>query len=171
MQRSGFLYRLDRWAAILAGLALFMMMIVGAADIIGTKIFDQPVPGTYEITETFMVASAFLAMALAQAERSHIRVELLVNRLPQRLRAVVDAFGQVCTAAVFIGIGWFGWSSALHSMQVGEFSSGSLPMPLWPARLALALGATLMVVQSLADMWRDISLLFGRPEGVQEERP
>jgi len=154
------LYRLDRWAATLAGLALFLMMLVGAANVIGTKLFGIPVPGTYELTEALMVASAFLAMALAHADKAHIRVELLVNRLGPRGRALADAFTELCTAAFFTGIAWFGWSAAIHSLRVGEFSSGSLPMPLWPARMALAVGATLMIVQSLAHLGRDTRALI-----------
>lgn len=159
MIRMESLYRLDRWAATLAGLALLLMMLIGAANVVGTKLLGLPVPGTYELTETLMVASAFLAMALAHADNSHIRVELLIDRLPPRGRALADAFAQLCTAGFFAAIAWFGWSAALHSLRVGEFSSGSLPLPMWPARLALALGATLMVVQGVAHLARDARTL------------
>ena len=147
---------------MVAGLALFMMMVIGAADAFFTKALSLPLPGVYELTETLMVMSAFLALALAQANRGHIRVTLFVGLLAPRLRAFFDVVGSVLTAVLFVGIAWFGWVSAVHSFNVGEFSPGSLPLPLWPARLALAIGASFMVIQSLADLALDLAVLFGR---------
>lgn len=148
MSPTRVLYRLDQWAATLAGVALLCMMLVGAANVLSTKLLNAPIAGTYELTETLMIASAFLAMALAQADNSHIRVELLVNRLKGRSRVFIDALAQLGTGAFFAGIAWFGWNSAIHSINAGEFSPGSLPIPIWPARVALAFGATLVTVQS-----------------------
>lgn len=168
MERQGFLYRLDRLAATLAGIALLLMMLVGAIDVISSNLLHAPVAGTYEITETLMVASAFLAMAFAQARGAHIRVDLLTCRLPTRARAVTDLASQLLSAGLFVGIAWYGWDSAIHSIRVGEFSAGSLPLPLWPSRVALAAGASLMVVQSLHDLWRALKVLVAAQQSGKD---
>jgi len=154
------LYRLDRWAALIAGLALLLMMLLGAANVVTTAVLAKPIAGTYELTEMLMVASTFLALALAHADDAHVRVTLLVDRLGRRTRAGFDALAQLGTAVVFAAIAWFGWSAAIHSIGVGEFSSGALPVPIWPARLALGLGASLMTLQALAFMARDLEKLY-----------
>ncbi|GAB5467452.1 MAG: hypothetical protein Kilf2KO_04820 [Rhodospirillales bacterium] len=163
MPTTGRLYRFNRAAAMLAGLGLFMMMAIGAVDAFSTKVLSAPLPGVYELTETLMVMSAFLALALAQANDGHIRVTIFVGLLSPRWRALLDLFGALLTALLFIAIAWFGWASAIHSFAVGEFSPGSLPIPIWPARLALALGASLMVVQSAVDLARNAALLGKLP--------
>ena len=164
----GKLFALDTFAATLAGLALFMMMAIGAADAFGTKVLARPIPGTYELTETLMVASAFLAMALAQAQGGHIRVTLFIGLFPSRVRAAFDLISNLLSALLFFGIAWYGWESAYHGFIVGEFSSGSLPIPLWPARVALAVGASLMVIQCLADVFRNMRMIAGRSTPDQE---
>jgi len=168
MQRYKLLYRLDRLAATLAGFALLLMMLAGAADVISGNLLNNPIAGTHEIIETLMVASAFLAMAYAQAQGGHIRVDLITSRLPVTARVVCGLSSHLLTALLFIGIAWFGWDSVIQSIHSGEFSAGSLPVPIWPARAALAVGATLMVVQSLEDLRRDLMIaVFGESAGEE----
>jgi TRAP-type mannitol/chloroaromatic compound transport system permease small subunit len=46
-------------------------------------------------------------------------------------------------------IAYFGWFATLRSFGSGEIRQGQLGFPVWPARMALALGASLMVLQCL----------------------
>ena len=62
------------------------------------------------------------------------------------------AAGHLLSLLFFALIAWFGWKSGLHSAGVGECSPGIVNYPVWPARLVLAVGATLMSVQCLFDL-------------------
>lgn len=151
----------DALAATAAG-CILIMMLVGAADIVGTWLFRQPVPGAYEITEAFMVAGIFLALAAAQMYGHHIRAEVLRPLLPVRVSHVLDRIGFFAMFVFFAFVMWYGWVAALEALRGGEFSSGILKMPVWPPKLALAVGATAMALQSLADA------LFGRERSPPE---
>lgn len=142
---------LNRAAAFLAGIALLSMALLGAVDVVSGRFFRAPVPGALELTETLMVCSVFFAVALAQEHKRHIRVELLINLFPRRARAAADVLAYLATLGVFALIAWYGWHMALYSYGAGEYQSGLLNFPLWPARLSLALGASLMVLQSGRD--------------------
>lgn len=144
--------RLDRWAAALAGVAVLVMMLLGGIDVITTKMLDWPIPGAYELTETLMVASVFLALALSQREKRQIRVELFTERLSEPRRRAFDAVSDLCSLLVYGLIAWFGIRLAWTSVSVGEFSSGLIQLPLWPAKTALALGAVLMCAQCASDL-------------------
>jgi TRAP-type C4-dicarboxylate transport system permease small subunit len=154
---------LNRYAATLAGIALLLMAIVGALDVIGAAI-GRPLVGTHEITETLMVIAIFMALASAQQGNAHIRVELFTRQLSPSLQVALSIFGLACSLACFALIAYFGWSSTLRSISTGEFRQGQLSFPVWPARMALALGATLMAFQCL----REIVLgLMKRPRAEQ----
>ena len=80
--------KLNLACAVLSGIALLMMMVVGALDVIGTNLDmiglpSHPIPAAFEFMATMMVVSVFLAMSLGQARRTHIRVEVLVDKLPR----------------------------------------------------------------------------------------
>ena len=150
-------------SAGLAGAALVLMALIGTADIIGTQFLASPVPGTVEIISTLMVAGIALGLPLAQHARRHVRVEIFIDRLPARVRAALDILAQLSLALMLAGIAWMGWRMFLTSIATNEFAEGLIALPTWPARLALALGATLAVVQTI--------LLVLRPEPAEAATP
>ena len=165
---KGGLRRANRLFAFLSGIALLLMMLLGAIDVIGSNMFNQPLPGAFEGTEALMVASVFLALGLSQQRRAHISVEVLVGMMPRLARRMSELFSALLCALFFGMIAWFGWGIALKSFMAGEFSSGLINFPIWPAKIALAFGATLMTVQCLWDVGQT---LFGpddtRPDPIE----
>ena len=135
--------------AFLAGISMVLMMGVGTLDILGTNLFGLPIPAAYEFITTMIVVVVFFAVAHAQTQRAHIRVEILVDRLPPPLRFAADAFQDIVSALFYALISYFGWLSALRSFSEGEYASGLINFPIWPARFGLAIGATLMVLQCI----------------------
>lgn len=151
------LLRVNLACGLLSGIALLLMMVAGAADVIGTNldlvgIPSQPIPATFEFMATMMVVTVFLATALGQARRTHIRVDVLVNLLPPAGRRLMDGLRHILSAGMWALIAWYGWKSGLHSVSVGEYAPGLINFPVWPARLVLGFGATLMTVQCVFDL-------------------
>ncbi|MBW3098315.1 TRAP transporter small permease [Pseudohoeflea coraliihabitans] len=144
--------RLNRIFAMLSGLALLLMMLLGAFDVIGSSMLNAPLPGAFEATETLMVIAVFLALGLSQQRRAHISVEVLVGLMPTILQRFSAIFSALLCALFFGLVAWFGWTIAIKSTLAGEFSSGLINFPVWPAKIALALGASLMTLQCLFDV-------------------
>lgn len=159
----GILNRANRLFAILSGFALLLMMLIGAFDVIGASVFNQPLPGAFEATETLMVASVFLALGLSQQRRAHISVEVVVGMMPRLWRRVSAVFSALLCALFFGMIAWFGWGIAVKSFLAGEFSSGLLNFPIWPAKIALACGASLIALQCVWDVVAVVLQLEDQP--------
>ncbi len=51
---------------LMGALGMIISMFLGFADVVGTKFFNWPVPGTLEITESTMVLIVFGALAFTQ---------------------------------------------------------------------------------------------------------
>ncbi|WP_084609898.1 TRAP transporter small permease subunit [Sedimenticola selenatireducens] len=149
----------NRSVALLSGIALFIMMLIGAADAIGTSLFSTPLPAAFEATEALMVTSVFLALGLSQQRGAHISVEVLIGLTPSIAQRIAAAFGSLLSLVLFGLIAWFGSEAAIESFTVNEFSSGIVNFPIWPAKAALAFGATLMTVQC---GWDFVNELMGR---------
>lgn len=162
------LLKINLFCAVLSGIALLLMMIAGTADVIGTNLDivglrSQPVPAAFEFVSTMMVVSVFMAVSLAQARRSHIRVSVIVAVFPVFLQKLCALLQYGLSAAFFLAIAWFGTKGALHSFNVGEYAPGLINFPIWPARFFLAFGAFLMGIQSTADF---INVLVTRYAGT-----
>lgn len=146
--------RLGELGSWLAGASLLVMMVIGAVDIVGTKFFNQPVHGALEITETLMVFGAFLGLAQIQANRQHIVVDLLTSRAGSASRRRLDFLAELLTLGVFLLIAWQGWVLGLASLEIREYAPGLLQFPIYPSKLALAVGATLIALQTGLDVIR-----------------
>ena len=166
---SARLRRVSLAFAFLSGGAMMLMMLAGSFDIIGTYVFHTPIPAAFEFIENMGVVVAFCAIALAQARRAHIRVELVYGFMPRPMQFSADAL-QFLLSMVFYGlIAWFGWRAGVRSFEQGEIAPGIINYPLWPARFALFLGASLMTVQCAVDL---IGLFLGqRDPGPQDREP
>lgn len=154
---------LNRTAALISGIGVFAMMLVGAGDVIATKFFNAPIPGAFEMTETMMVACIFFGLAMAQERRQHIRVELVTQTLSATVQRALDAVADLASCVFFAIIAWYGVKAAAESVQILEFTSGLVKFPVWPSKLALALGSVLMVAQCLVDAAASIRRV-GQPD-------
>ncbi|MBU2548713.1 MAG: TRAP transporter small permease [Proteobacteria bacterium] len=155
--------------ALTTSLAIIVMMVVGGADVIGSKLFNRSVPATVELTETLMVALVFGGLAYAQVQRRHVRVEFLAMRMPRRIRALMNLF------SVLIGSGFFilmTWQCAIYfwfSWTNQETDTGLYRFPIYPAKLIMLIGSALMTIQLMMDIARTLSDLF-RPDNRSKSR-
>ncbi|MEO5733408.1 MAG: TRAP transporter small permease [Rubrivivax sp.] len=147
---------LNRVCAWLAGVALLLMMAAGAADVLLTNLDwlglqSRPLAGATEFIATMMVVAVFLALPLAQARGSHIALDVTRHARPAVGRPL-NALHHALHALFYGALAAAGFMQALQSVSVGEFAAGAIDFPVWPARVVLAAGATLMALQCLADL-------------------
>jgi TRAP-type C4-dicarboxylate transport system permease small subunit len=154
---------LSTLAVWVAAISLVAMMFADAVDILGTKLFNRPLAGASEATETLMVLVVFLALSGAQVHREHVVVDLLTTRLRATTQLRLDALAQALMAAFFALLAWQAWRLGLASYALRETAAGIVPFPVYPSKIALAVGATLAALQALADLLA--SLLSASREG------
>lgn len=136
----------------LAGFAILGISIVGGIDVASTFFLGRPVPSTVESTEILMVIGAFSGLALLHLRRSHIAVNLLYDRSSRPVQRGLDIFTLVLMTIYFGLIAWRGWIAAIHSVAVREYSTGIMAIPVYPSKIALALGMSLAVLCCLFDI-------------------
>lgn len=150
---------------------MIISMFLGFADVVGTKFFDWPVPGTLEITESTMVLIVFGALAFTQTQRGHIRVEIFYTNRGPRTKALMDAVTHLLAIAYFGLIAWQGFNEAIYSLEINEATMGAVRFPLFPARLLLVLGAGLLLVQLALDFVQDLQHIFTGESGAEQHTP
>ena len=90
------LLKVERWlhsstkgVAYLSGISVMAMMLLTCADVV-LRFWGKPIPGTYELIGFLGAFTIAFAMAYTSVERSHIAVEILMERLPGRLQTFLD---------------------------------------------------------------------------------
>lgn len=132
------------------GLALLI-----AADVVG-RAFLMPVPGTKEIVQNSVVTIVFLQLPLAIYSGAMLRTPILIDALPPVLRRLVNTFGMLLGCAFLLGLLWGTWPSFVDAYRIGEYEGeGSLRVPTWPVRGAIAAMSVFGVVAYAWMIWLD----------------
>jgi len=168
-------YRGAGYAAALALFAIFTLVSVqvlarlldGALRLAGQTPLGFIVPSIAEICGFLLAAASFLALAHTLTVGGHIRVGVLIDRLPRRIRRVVEALVGIAATvlAVYatVALVRLAWKSfAFH-----DVSYGFIPVPLWLPQGLMALGLAILSVALIdvtAKAWRDKSFLDSGPE-------
>lgn len=137
--------------AVLAAAALVALAANVVADVIGRAFFNTPVTGTLEMTSYWwMPMLVLLAFAWTEREQEHIRVTILLDALPGRMRRIVEGCFGGLAAALLAVLAWHSLNEALDSAAVGQTTASSPPTAIWPFKFAAPLGAGALALQAAA---------------------
>src|SRR5690606_37927121 len=109
-----------------------------------------------------VAASLFLALPATLLRGEHIRVTLLLERLPRRGRAALEWWCLLAGTALSLILSWFALRPGWGSHGTRAVSPGADVTPLWLPQLAMAVGCVglaLAFVQALLGRWRGADLL------------
>lgn len=143
----------SRVMAYLGIVALFIMMVITVADVIGRYAFNKPILGVFELTEFLVLVLVFSFLAYTQSEKSHVSVDLLANILPPRVRKAVEIFNHTACLGLMFLLAFKGLEKALEMKQVGE-TSLNLGIPSYPFALFLVLGCVVFCIEYIRNLIR-----------------
>lgn len=151
----------ERRLAVLGGLVILAVALLTSADVFGRYALSKPIPGSGEICTVLFVIGIFLALGYTQAVKGNIRVEIVIGRLPWRVRRVTEF---IVLSLMLVLTGLFTWSVAklaIYSISIREthMGTGYLEIPLWPAKLALSIGLFLVCLRLIVDMVNHIRVM------------
>lgn len=154
-----------------AGVAITLMMLHIAGDILAKLILNQPIVATLEIVTWFyMVATVFLPLGYIQVHKKHLMVELFTMKMsPRSLAKLEGVVGIVGT--IYVGIlCWLTLEHAIEQTIAGEIQDATFfDLPVWPSRWLLPIPTAAMSLIFLTQAIRDLTFGFtgrGRPSTV-----
>ncbi|MBV0914269.1 TRAP transporter small permease [Anianabacter salinae] len=142
--------------------AFFLLMI---AVTIVAQIAGRMVGVTIDSTESggfFLAGTTFLGMAYTLKTGGHVRVTLLVSRLPLGMARAADI---AVTAFAAFGCACLTWQTAVlvhDSWRFGDLSPGLLAVPFWIPQSAMLAGLCVLTIALLDEL---TLLLVGREPG------
>ncbi len=129
--------RLEGALGLVAAVALFAMMALTFADVIGRKLLDHSIVGSLEMTELLMLAVIFGAMPLTSLHGEHIIFDLLDPLLPARLRAWQHRIANLVCVGLLLGAAWLVFARAGRTLAGGDMTA-QLGLAVAPFHYAVA---------------------------------
>jgi TRAP-type C4-dicarboxylate transport system permease small subunit len=158
-------------AAFLVAIGLVVLAQVGCNTVdaliklAGGEPLGLVIPSYAEFAGFFLAATSFLALASTLRAGGHIRVLLVLHRLPARVQRIAEFWCVGAGGAVSAYFCWYTWKLAFESLQYNDLSPGIVPVPLWIPQAAMALGLSILTLAFADEL---ASLARGRPASFHE---
>ena len=158
---DAFNYRIGRFAMY----GIFVMMGILLWSSI-SKTFFNPSLWTLEMAQFCMVAYYMLGGPYSIQMGSNVRMDLLYGEWDNQRKAQVDAITIIFLIIYLIFMIWGGWESFMYSLSYGGERSSSIWRPyIWPIKLIMLFGLSIMLLQSISEFFKDILRIKGHDFG------
>jgi TRAP-type transport system small permease protein len=153
---------LSSWLGWIAGITVTAMMFLTFIDIAGSMIgkwplissytdFFKPIVGGYEITAFMMLILVTSALVYCQKQKGHIRVDLILQQLPKRIKIWFDIIAYSVCIFYCIFIVWQGFIYGIDNISYHNVSA-VLFIPLAPFNFILSLGVFSLILVLLRNL-------------------
>jgi TRAP-type mannitol/chloroaromatic compound transport system permease small subunit len=142
---------------------VLMAVLVSAGNAIIRKVFNMSSNAFLEAQWYLFAAVFLLCSGFTLLRNEHVRIDVIVGRLSPRAQAAVDVFGTLFfllpMAILFI---YLSWPVFVRTYTHGEISTNAGGLMIWPARLLVPIGFTLLAAQGISELIKRIAFLAGK---------
>ncbi|MEN2465728.1 TRAP transporter small permease [Ornithinibacillus sp. FSL M8-0202] len=126
------------------GVLLFMMAII-SFDVIGRNFFNNPLKGTYEMTELSSAMLVFLALAITHQKGNHITIDFLVDRFSKKVQNLLLGVVEMVIALVVLLMAMHIFENGLRMMERNSATT-DLGLPVYPFLFIIAFTLTMFML-------------------------
>lgn len=127
-------------------------------DVLLRAVVSKPIPGTSEYVGYIMILASFFGLGVCTVERSHLKVDLVVQLLSQKAQIINDMINAVLVSVVATIMLYASINQGIITFGLktkGTFSG----VPNWPFYLLMGLGYLPVLLGSINNFVEDISSL------------
>lgn len=148
-----FLSRVVHVTSVLSSVVLIAIVIFIVIDVFLRKVFNAPITGSYEVVQYMLMIVVFSAFCMTQEKRGHVRVTLVLNKLPWRVHCVLAGIFELACAVM---TGFLCYAAVLQAEYLlrGEWLTDVLKFPMdpffWAEAVFLLIFALLFLMEAIA---------------------
>jgi len=143
------LTKINKGLAEIGGGLMTLMMVLFLANIISREI-NRPVQGLLQMAVFAMIILIYLGLAHCEEKDEHVRLEVIMTRLPQKIRYKLRF---LCSLVELLVV-----SIALYAVTKDTWAAfvnkacitGTKPMLLWPVKSLMVVGLSIFWLQLLS---------------------
>jgi TRAP-type C4-dicarboxylate transport system permease small subunit len=148
------LYKTSGWfgAACIAMICLLVVcqVLLNLFDRLSTVLTGSAIgltiPSYADFTGFLLAAASFLSLAYTLREGAHIRVILVIGRLPEKVQKLVEIWCIGFGLAVSLYFSWYTAMLTHESYVYHDLSSGMIAVPIWIPQSAMLFGLVVLTV-------------------------
>jgi TRAP-type mannitol/chloroaromatic compound transport system permease small subunit len=141
---------------------ILVAVVVSALNAAVRKIFAVSSNSWLELQWVLFSMVFLLCSPWTLLDNEHIRIDIINNMLPKRLRDSIDIMGHVLflmplsIVMIITGVPFF-----LRSIEINEQSGNAGGLPQWPAKSLIMVGFAFLLVQGISELIKRIAVMRG----------
>ena len=137
-------------------------VIVSAGNAIIRKVFDDSSNAWLELQWLLFGAVFMLAGAYTLQRNAHVRIDALSNRFSKRTRDIIDLVCHLLMLAPFcLVLIWLSVPFFFNSFIENESSANAGGLAVWPSKLFILAGFSLLFLQMISETIKRAAILTG----------
>jgi TRAP-type C4-dicarboxylate transport system permease small subunit len=150
----------ERWALLVFYVMLVVTMFI---EVLRREILSYSSIWGEEIVRYSFIYLAWIGCAAAVKERGHIRIDVLMQYVGRRAKALLYIFGDIVMFVVAVIALYWSFETVLVSAKFGSVTPGLRISQVW-FLMAVPVGFALVILRLVQSFLRDLSdLRAGRP--------
>jgi TRAP-type C4-dicarboxylate transport system permease small subunit len=177
--KEGVIERLSRYLSWAGGAIILASAVLVTLDVLGRNIFNATLFESLELSVYGYAIAVAFAFSFALTAKTHIRIDVVLVRLPVKLRAVLDVFAMLALFCLAVVFAYYGWEMFRTAMRMNARSASDLqvllaiPQGIWALGLTwFAFVAGVYLLRGLVMLVRgkihDVQALMGIEDGIKE---
>lgn len=151
--------------------ALLIAVLICAGNAIVRYTFNMSSNAWLEIQWYLYSAVFLLAAGYTLRRNEHVRIDVVASHFPKRLQVGIDAFGFLFFLLPMVAITlWYSIPYTILSIEGQEMSSNAGGLIVWPAKILIPIGFTLLALQGISEFIKRIGYLMGRVDASEFEK-
>ncbi len=151
-----------RWTGKRLAWLILVAVVVSAVNAIVRKTFDTSSNSWLELQWVLFSIVFLLCSPWTLLDNEHIRIDIVNNALPKKVRDVIDIIGHaffllpICVVMIVTGGPFF-----VRSYEINEQSGNAGGLPQWPAKSLIIIGFAFLFVQGISELIKRIAVMRG----------
>ena len=151
-----------RWLGKRLAWLILVAVVVSALNATVRKTFDTSSNSWLELQWVLFSIVFLLCSAWTLLDNEHIRIDIVNNLLPNKVRDSIDIVGHafflipLCIVMIITGGPFF-----MRSVELNEQSGNAGGLPQWPAKSLIIIGFIFLLAQGISELIKRIAVMRG----------
>ncbi len=152
---------LSEWIGQMSKWIVFALVIIVSFDVIMRYVFNKPTIWAHPLSYMLGAAIYALGQCYSRKERANVNVDIFYERFSEKTQLVLDTiFDVILFIPTFSFLTVKMWEKFFNALRIHETDiSSTWYAPLWPVRLMIAVGFSLLLLQFLVDFIEQLLML------------
>ena len=139
--------RINFIMVILSAILILGLTFIVGADITLRYVFLRPLGWVKEVSEYILVALGFLVAAWILKDDSHVKMDLLLNKVSPKVRTLMNIVTSIISTVIVLIVAWFSLRVMADFYRTKLLNPSVMEPPKWVLLIPIFVGSLLLAIQ------------------------